>query len=205
MLSHPTLLDLKVQAMWLGSRTFVQYFVCCSIALMMCTAALAADVVADQAPAVNFVHKNLNVFPFKSFQFVLNLHIAVSHPAFISQSFLAQLDQIADKCNYNSFLEKYLTYPPPPAPFSLPGKSAEADPGCDVYTQIIEAVLLLNPAFNEYRIFDMVCCLLPVISLSDDARITLAPNPLGRSRLSVSHGPITGQHELFLRSDTPCA
>jgi hypothetical protein len=36
----------------------------------------------------------------------MSLHIAVSHPAFVSQSFLAQIDQIANKCNYNSFLER---------------------------------------------------------------------------------------------------
>jgi carboxypeptidase D len=109
-----------------------------------------------QVPSVDFVHKNLNVFPFKSFPFILTLHIFDSHPAFVSQSFLAQIDQIADKCNYNSYLKKYLTYPPPPAPFAFPGTSTEADPGCDVYSEIIGAALILNPAFDVYRIFDMV-------------------------------------------------
>lgn len=75
----------------------------------------------------------------------------------VSQSFLAQIDKMADECNYKSYLEKFLTYPPPPAPFPLPGKSTEFDPGCDVWTAIVEAALLLNPAFNIYRIFDMVC------------------------------------------------
>ena len=75
---------------------------------------------------------------------------------FVSQSFLSQIDKIADECNYKSYLEKYLTYPPLPAPFPLPGTSVEFDPGCDVYTLIEEAALLLNPAFDVYRIFDMV-------------------------------------------------
>jgi hypothetical protein len=35
---------------------------------MTSTAELAEDVVTGQAPAVNFVHKNMNVFPFKLFQ-----------------------------------------------------------------------------------------------------------------------------------------
>jgi carboxypeptidase D len=113
-----------------------------------------------QVPSVDLVHKNLNVFPFKSFPFILSLHIFDSHAAFVSQSFLAQINQIADKCNYNSYLKKYLTYPPPPAPFPLPGTSTEADPGCDVHDEIIGAALLLNPAFNIYRIFDMVYYLL---------------------------------------------
>jgi len=74
----------------------------------------------------------------------------------VSQSFLAQIDKIADECNYKSYLEKFLTYPPPPAPFPLPGTSVVADPACDVWTTIVEAALLLNPAFDVYRIFDMV-------------------------------------------------
>jgi len=109
-----------------------------------------------QVPSVDFVHKNLNVFPFKSLSFILSLHIFDSHLAFVSQSFLAQIDQIADKCRYTSYRKKYLMYPPPPAPFALPGTSVEADPGCDVHDEIIGAALLLNPAFNVYRIFDMV-------------------------------------------------
>ncbi|KAN0139502.1 Alpha/Beta hydrolase fold [Lactarius tabidus] len=95
------------------------------------------DVVIElEVPSVNFVHKNENVFGF-------------------NQSFLAYIDQVADSCNYTSYLSKYLTYPPPPAPFPLPGSSTEADPGCDVYDEIAGAALVLNPAFNVYRIFDM--------------------------------------------------
>jgi|SRR5580693_9430879 hypothetical protein len=75
----------------------------------------------------------------------------------VSQSFLAQIEKMADECNYTSYLEKFLTYPPPPAPFPLPGTSVEFDPGCDVFSLIVEAALLLNPAFDVYRIFDMVC------------------------------------------------
>ncbi|KAI0251528.1 Alpha/Beta hydrolase protein [Lactifluus subvellereus] len=116
--SNPHLLNLKVLGIWLASPI------------------LGRDVVSTQAPAVNFVHKNENVFAF-------------------NQSFLAHIDQVADACNYTSYLSKFLTYPPPPAPFPLPGTSIEADPGCEVYTQIIEAALLLNPAFDIYRIFDM--------------------------------------------------
>ncbi|KAI0265296.1 alpha/beta-hydrolase [Gloeopeniophorella convolvens] len=97
---------------------------------------LAEDVVTIQAPSVNFVKKFPNVFGF-------------------NQSFLAHIDQVADSCHYTSFMSKFMTYPPPPAPFALPGTSVEADAGCDVYTEIVEAALLLNPAFNIYRIFDM--------------------------------------------------
>ncbi|KAH9046623.1 Alpha/Beta hydrolase protein [Lactarius hengduanensis] len=97
--SNPSLLDLKVQGIWLGSPV------------------LADDVISFEAPSVNFVHRNENVFAF-------------------NQSFLAHIDQVADSCHYTSYLSEYLTYPPPPAPFPLPGASTEADPGCDVWTEI---------------------------------------------------------------------
>jgi len=65
--------------------------------------------------------------------------------------------RVAESCNYTSYLSKYLTYPPLPAPFPLPGSSVNADPGCDVWSEIFNAALILNPAFDMYRIFDMVC------------------------------------------------
>ncbi|KAH9997012.1 Alpha/Beta hydrolase protein, partial [Russula vinacea] len=153
MFSHPDLLDLKVQAMWLGSPQITE------------------DVIAEQVPAVNFVHKNLNVFPF-------------------NQSFLAQIDQIADKCNYTSYLEKYLTYPPPPAPFPLPGTSVEADPGCDVASQILVAAVLLNPAFNVYRIFDMPPILWDVLGFPGTFPNIQSPVYFNRSDVKAAiHAP----------------
>jgi len=61
--SNPTLLDLKVQGLWLASRMVVQHLF--SMVLMANSAMITEDAVAVEAPAVNFVHKNLNVFPFK--------------------------------------------------------------------------------------------------------------------------------------------
>lgn len=147
---------------------------------------------------MDFVHKNLNVFPFKSFPFISSLHIFNSHPAFVSQSFLAQINQIADQCNYNSYLKKYLTYPPPPAPFALPGISIETDPGCDVHTEIIKAALLLNPAFNIYRIFDMVYYLLLVYLPLQFSHFF---SPPCSGTFSAFRESFTGQHELYPRSN----
>ena len=105
-------------------------------------------------------------------------------PYLVSQTFLTYLDQVANVCNYTSYLLKYLTYPPPPAPFPFPGTSDEAAPGCDVWTQIVDAALLLNPAFDIYRIFDMVC--LDGISLfSKTAHFTPASHLMGRPRFPV--------------------
>ena len=65
------------------------------------------------------------------------------------------LNEQNKKCNYAGYLDKHLKYPPKGL-LPLPGQSVEADPGCDIWTDIFEAAVLINPAFNEYRIFDMV-------------------------------------------------
>jgi carboxypeptidase D len=62
---------------------------------------------------------------------------------------------MAADCKYTGYAEKYLTYPPNGL-LPLPGKSIEADEGCDVWDEIFNASLIVNPAFNIYRIFDTV-------------------------------------------------
>jgi carboxypeptidase D len=48
---------------------------------------------------------------------------------------------------------------PPKGPFPLPGKNTSADPGCEIWDDIVIAALIINPAFNVYvtvyHIFDM--------------------------------------------------
>ncbi|KAI0637548.1 alpha/beta-hydrolase [Trametes polyzona] len=95
---------------------------------------LGWDVVQTQIPAVDFVHKYQNVFSF-------------------NQSFMAHLDAAAARCGYAGYFEKHVTYPPKGV-LPLPGKSVEADPGCDLWDEIFDAAVTVNPAFNIYRIFD---------------------------------------------------
>jgi carboxypeptidase D len=76
-----------------------------------------------------------------------------------SQTFLTHLDSVAAACHYSDYVEKHVTYPPHGL-LPLPGKSTEFDPGCDVWDEIFNATLLVNPAFNMYHIFDMVGLLL---------------------------------------------
>ena len=64
---------------------------------------------------------------------------------------MKQLDTIATQCNYAGYMEKYVTFPPK-GPLPLPETSS--DIRCDVWGLIFEAALLVNPAFNVYRIFD---------------------------------------------------
>jgi carboxypeptidase D len=66
---------------------------------------------------------------------------------------MKNLDDVAARCNYAGYMEKFVTYPPKGL-LPLPGRSTEADPGCDVWDMIFDEALKLNPAFNIYRIFD---------------------------------------------------
>ncbi|KAI0771695.1 alpha/beta-hydrolase [Trametes elegans] len=95
---------------------------------------LGWDVVQSQIPAVDFVHKYESVFA-------------------LNQTFMAHLDAVAERCGYAGYVQKHVTFPPK-GPLPLPGKSTEADPGCDVWDEIFDAALAVNPAFNIYRIFD---------------------------------------------------
>ena len=71
-----------------------------------------------------------------------------------SQTYLAHLDSVAAKCNFVDYAEKYVTYPPRGL-LPLP-TSTEPDVDCNIWDDIFEAALIVNPAFNIYRIFDMV-------------------------------------------------
>lgn len=72
-----------------------------------------------------------------------------------SQTFLAQLDEMAESCGYSNYMSQHLKYPPN-GPLPLPGNSVEFDLGCDAWGAIFKAALMINPAFNMYRIFDVV-------------------------------------------------
>ncbi|KAF7301018.1 Carboxypeptidase [Mycena indigotica] len=113
---NPTLLDLNLQGIWIADPV------------------LGWDVVQDQIPVVDFVHKYEHVFSF-------------------NQSFMAQLDAVAARCNYAGYMDKFVTFPPKGL-LPLPGKSTSADRGCDVWDMVFDAAVTKNPAFNIYRIFD---------------------------------------------------
>ncbi|KAG6838888.1 hypothetical protein C0991_007669, partial [Blastosporella zonata] len=131
---HPHALDLKLQGTFTSDPS------------------LSYDVVHEQIPAVDFVHRYENVFAFK--------YVCLSHLTSLSGgsplyslTFLAQLDVLNKKCNYADYTKKYLKYPPK-GPLPLPAKSTEADKGCNLWDLIFEEALRLNPAFHIYRIFD---------------------------------------------------
>jgi carboxypeptidase D len=73
---------------------------------------------------------------------------------------LTSLIATAQNCGYIGYMDKHVTYPPKGL-LPLPGSSTNYDKGCDVWDTIFDAALEVNPAFNVYRIFDVVSALLP--------------------------------------------
>jgi carboxypeptidase D len=68
---------------------------------------------------------------------------------------MKDIQDTAKNCGYYDYMSKYLKYPPL-GPLPLPGHSTESDDGCDLWTTIFNAALIINPAFNMYKIFDTV-------------------------------------------------
>lgn len=73
----------------------------------------------------------------------------------ISQTYMAHLEKKAAKCNYTGYMDTYVTYPPTGL-LPLPGDSVEYAKGCDVWDDIFNNALIINPAFDIYRIWDTV-------------------------------------------------
>lgn len=72
---------------------------------------------------------------------------------YLNDTFLKQIHDRADQCNYTSYLEKYLTFPPPQEKFPLlPDPYASDTYECDMFDTVYEAILLVNPCFNIYHI-----------------------------------------------------
>jgi carboxypeptidase D len=65
---------------------------------------------------------------------------------------MEQIEATAEKCGYTGYMDAYVTYPPK-GPLPLPN-SSDVDSSCDVWYAIFEAAVIVNPAFNVYRIFD---------------------------------------------------
>ena len=69
---------------------------------------------------------------------------------------MAHLDTQAAACGYSDYTEKYLKYPPDGL-LPLPNGTPNVADRCDVWDEIFNAALVINPAFDIYRIFDTVC------------------------------------------------
>ena len=69
-----------------------------------------------------------------------------SHLLNIGSSTLQKWQKTADSCGYTKYLDKFLSFPPPKAPFDEPPND------CGIYRQVGRAAGQSNPCFNIYHI-----------------------------------------------------
>ncbi|ROV86745.1 hypothetical protein VSDG_10198 [Cytospora chrysosperma] len=93
--------------------------------------------VLEEAPAVQFVN---------TYSALFNLN----------DTFMDDINERAENCGYNAFMEEALTFPPAgkfPKPTSL-RTSGTGILNCDVWDDIAIAAMYVNPCFNFYHITD---------------------------------------------------
>ncbi|GJJ15865.1 hypothetical protein Clacol_010143 [Clathrus columnatus] len=130
------------------------------------------NVVHTQIPALHFVKKYKNVFAFNS-------------------TYMDHLEKKSARCHYTDYFEKHVSYPPKGL-LPLPGRSTESDPDCDIWDDIFEAALIINPAFNVYRIFDVLPVLWDVLGFPGSFP-NIQSSPLYFDRMDVKeaiHAPV---------------
>ncbi|CUA74019.1 hypothetical protein RSOLAG22IIIB_05365 [Rhizoctonia solani] len=100
------------------------------------------DLVTEYIPALNFAQKWKDVLGLNS-------------------TFLANLQQVSDKCGFTDYSKKYATYPPK-GKLPLPSQAYNGTPDysgikdeCATWDMIFYAAITVNPNFNIYRIFDV--------------------------------------------------
>lgn len=64
---------------------------------------------------------------------------------------MTDINERAEQCGYNEFMENALTYPPKG---KLPTAPDSSRPGCDVWESIVSAAYYVNPCFNIYHLTD---------------------------------------------------
>jgi len=69
----------------------------------------------------------------------------------LNESYVKTLQNASDACGYTSFLNEYLVYPPAGPMPSPPGLNG-ASPECQVWENIFNAALLVNPCWDVYQI-----------------------------------------------------
>ncbi|KIK38324.1 hypothetical protein CY34DRAFT_91159 [Suillus luteus UH-Slu-Lm8-n1] len=129
------------------------------------------DVVQEQIPAVDFVNKYAGLFSF-------------------NQTYMNYLEKKAAVCNYTGYMDKYVTYPPTGL-LPLPGDSVEFAPGCDVWDDIFYNALIINPAFDVYRIWDTYPILWDVLGFPGSFAQTQSPIYFNRRDVKKAiHAPV---------------
>jgi carboxypeptidase D len=69
----------------------------------------------------------------------------------LNETFTADIHKRADACNYTSFIDEYLAFPPD-GPLPTPPNVNKDVVGCDLWTDIYYAAITVNPCFDIYQV-----------------------------------------------------
>ncbi|KAG2090025.1 Alpha/Beta hydrolase protein [Suillus discolor] len=96
-----------------------------------------------------------------------------------NQTYMDYLNEKAATCNYTGYMDQYVTYPPT---------------GCDVWDDIFYNALIINPAFDIYRIWDTYPILWDVLGFPGSFPQTQSPIYFNRIDVKEAiHAPVETQ------------
>jgi carboxypeptidase D len=94
------------------------------------------DYVQENVPVVPFIKENAQFFGFDA-------------------SYMSQIESLHKSCGYDSFLSKYLTFPPPGL---QPSVSSSNLGECDIFDSVNEQATEINSCFNsKFSLNDCAC------------------------------------------------
>ncbi|KAK7676938.1 hypothetical protein QCA50_020056 [Cerrena zonata] len=132
---------------------------------------LSWNIVQAQIPVANYVHQYEHVFS-------------------LNKTFMAHLDAQSEACGYTNYSATHVTYPPKGL-LPVPGDTIWYTSECDIWYQVFEAALLVNPAFNMYRIFDTYPILWDVLGFPGSFEQIQAPLYFDREDVKRAiHAPL---------------
>jgi carboxypeptidase D len=74
---------------------------------------------------------------------------------YLNETFMDQVRERQQQCNYSSYLDEYFQFPPPQKAFPiLPDPYSTEQGTCDMFDTFYNAILEVNPCFNIYKITD---------------------------------------------------
>ncbi|KAF2136235.1 uncharacterized protein K452DRAFT_237868 [Aplosporella prunicola CBS 121167] len=103
--------------------------------IMIYDPSIGYDSITEQVPTLAFVENNKALFPF-------------------NETFWEYIRNISSSCGYDDFLAEGLTFPPKGPLASPPGTYANntIKPECDIFNQVFDAILKINPCFDIYQV-----------------------------------------------------
>ena len=94
-----------------------------------------------------------------------------------NQTYLNALRWTHEHCNYSTYLEHYLTFPPPEDDFPVLPSPYDGNATCDIWDLVYKGALDQNPCFNIYHITETCPHVYSQLGIVNQVRESLPPPP----------------------------